>query len=66
MEYNLVGINGNAFAIMGYVVKALKKENKSQEDINNYLEKARSIDYDNLVKVSQEVIEELNCGLNNK
>lgn len=60
MKYNLVGVDGNAFSIMGYVKKAMKKEGKSQADIDGYLEEATSGDYSKLVSVSSAVIDKLN------
>lgn len=59
-KYNLVGIDGNAFSVMGYVTTAMKKEGKSQEDIKAYREKAMGGDYNNLLAESMDVIEELN------
>ena len=38
-EYTLVGVNGNAFAIMGYVVRAMKLEHKSKDEIDAYIRK---------------------------
>lgn len=61
-KYNLVGINGNAFSVMGYVTRCMRKEGKSKEEIDEYIKKAKSSDYDNLLCVSMDVIEELNKG----
>jgi len=63
-KYTLVGVDGNCFAIMGYVVSAMKKEGKSKDEIDNYLKDAKSSDYDHLLAVSQDVITELNRQLN--
>ena len=60
MEYSLVGIDGNAFSIMGYVIKAMRKEGKTKEEIDAYSGIAMSGDYDNLLSASQTIIEELN------
>lgn len=59
-KYNLVGINGNAFSIMGYVTKAMRKEGKLEEEINAYREEAMSSDYNNLLCESMDIIDELN------
>lgn len=60
MEYTLVGVDGNAFAIIGYVKKAMKREGYSQEAIDNYTNKATEGDYNNLVSVSVDQIHEVN------
>lgn len=59
-EYTLVGVNGNAFAIMGYVVRAMKLEHKSKEEIDTYIRDAKSSDYTHLIAVSMDMCEELN------
>ena len=67
-KYNLAGIDGNAFCIMGYVCKALKNEYKSfgftTKQFNaikeTYLANAKSSDYNHLVAVSFEMIEKIN------
>jgi len=60
MKYNLEGINGNAFVIMGYVTNAMKKEKKSEDEIKAYRERAMSSDYQNLLCESMDIIDELN------
>ena len=59
-KYNLIGINVNAFCIIGYVQKAMKREHKSEEEIAAYRKSAESSDYDNLLSVSIDMIEKLN------
>lgn len=61
-KYSLIGVNSNAFSIMGYVTKVMKDEGKSPEEVNEYREEAMGGDYNNLLCVSQEVIDELNGG----
>lgn len=56
MMYDLVGIDGNAFSVMGYVSKALKHTGHS-DLVDEYREKAMSGDYDNLLMVSQKYID---------
>lgn len=58
--YSLVGVNGNAFSIMGYVTDAMKKTGFSKEDIDDYREHAISGDYDHLVAVSMDLIDQVN------
>ncbi len=52
----LIGHNGNAFAIMGRVKKALMQAGADQEYIDKYLKEATSGDYDNLLAVSMEYV----------
>ena len=52
MKYDLVGVDGNAFAIMGYVLKAMKECKMSKGEQLYYQIKATSSDYDNLLAVS--------------
>ena len=60
MKYNLVGVDGNAFAVMGYVVQCMKKEKMTAEEIKAYRDKAMSDDYNNLLATSFDIIEQLN------
>ena len=59
-KYDLVGIDGNAFSIMGYVERAMRREGIGKEARDSYLEDAMSDDYDHLLMVSMEMIERLN------
>ena len=59
-EYCLIGVDGNAFSVMGYVTKAMRKENKTKEEIDTYIDLAMRTDYNNLLRVSQDMVEELN------
>ncbi len=49
---DLTGVDGNAFSIMGTVVKALKKEGADKEYCDKYKEEATSGDYDRLLQVT--------------
>lgn len=60
-EFSLVGVDGNAFAIMGYVTNAMKSCKKSQAEISAYLEDAKSSDYDHLLAVSVSMVDKLNA-----
>ena len=64
--YTLVGIDGNAFSIMGYVRTAMKKAKMTKEDVDEYTKNATSSDYNNLLVVSCEMIDKVNeiLGLN--
>lgn len=59
-NYSLVGIDGNAFAIMGYVMKCMRREKCTKEQIDAYIKDAKSSDYDHLLYVSFNEIEKLN------
>jgi hypothetical protein len=48
----LVGNDGNAFAIMGAVSKALRKAGASQDEIRDYMTESMSGDYDNLLRTA--------------
>lgn len=48
--------DGNAYAIMGRVKDALKKAGM-EDKMDEYLEKARSGDYDNLLRVTMDYVE---------
>ena len=64
--YTLVGVDGNAFAIMGYVRSAMKSAKMTSQDIDAYTKDATSSDYDHLLVVSCEMIDKVNevLGLN--
>lgn len=64
MKYDLVGVDGNAFCVMAYVVNSMKKEGKSQEEIDAYYKDAKSSDYNHLLAVSVEMVEKLNAENN--
>lgn len=59
-EYTLVGINGNAFVVMGYVFSAMRKEGFSREEIDAYHKRATSGDYDNLLHESIAMVDKCN------
>jgi hypothetical protein len=52
VKVTLIGEDGNAFAVMGAVTKALRRAGAPQEDIDKYKEEAMSGDYDNLLRVT--------------
>ena len=49
VNLDLVGVNGNAYAIMGAFKKQARKEGWSQGDINQILTEAKSGDYNHLL-----------------
>lgn len=58
--YSLIGVDGNAFSVMGYVAKAMRECHKSKEEIDAYYKDAMSGDYNNLLCVSMDMLEILN------
>ena len=48
----LTGEDGNAFAIMGTVTKALRRAKVSADEIAEYRAQSMSGDYDNLLQVA--------------
>ena len=54
IEVQLVGLDGNAFSIMGRVMDALKKAGVPKEEIDEYYAQSTSGDYDNLLRTACE------------
>lgn len=52
VHVTLTGEDGNAFAIMGAVRKALRRAGVSGDEIGSYTAEATSGDYDHLLQVS--------------
>lgn len=59
-KYTLVGCDGNAFAVMGYVRRCMQREKFTRDEIENYLTEAKSSDYNNLLCVSMDYIDKCN------
>ena len=49
IDVQLIGEDGNAFAIMGAVSKALKRNGVSPEEVDKYMKESMSGDYDELL-----------------
>lgn len=60
MTYTLIWVDWNAFNIMWYVRKAMRKEWFSQEARENYTDEATNWDYQHLLAVSIQMIDTLN------
>lgn len=58
-KYTLVGIDGNAYSIMGYTANALRKEGLARY-IEEMRERAMSGDYNNLINVCSQYIDMAN------
>ena len=61
-HYDLVGIDGNAFNVMGYVRRAMKECGFSKDEIEAYTKDATSGDYNHLLVVSMDIIDKCNEG----
>lgn len=61
-RYDLVGVDGNAFSVMGYTANALK-ETGHRDLVPQMRERAMSGDYNNLLCVCMEYIDIANEGL---
>lgn len=51
-DLDLIGVDSNAFAIMGFVDRGLRRAGNSQEVRDAYREEATAGDYDHLLRVS--------------
>ena len=65
-KYNLVGIDGNAFSVMGYVRNAMRECHFTPAEREAYSKDAMSSDYNHLLVVSMDMIDECNKRINNK
>lgn len=54
IEVQLTGNDGNAFAVMGAVITALKRAGVSAEEVKEYQDQSMSGDYNNLLNVASE------------
>ena len=59
-KLKLVGTDGNAFAIMGKVIEALRKQNVSKDVVEQYKKDAMSGDYNKLLATSFKYCENAN------
>lgn len=56
-KVQLVGIDGNAFSIMGIVKRGLRNQGWTQEEIDLYLKESMSGSYDRLLQIAMLVTE---------
>jgi hypothetical protein len=56
VEVQLVGLDGNAFSILGRVAQAMRRAGISKEDIDAYHADATSDDYNHLLRVTMETV----------
>lgn len=59
MKYDLVGVDGNAYCIMGYTARALKREGL-RDLVKEMQDRATAGDYNNLLCVCMEYIDKAN------
>lgn len=62
-KFSLTGLEGNAFCIMAYVSEAMRKSGVAPAKRNEYVGRVTAGDYDNLVAVSQGVLDKLNANI---
>lgn len=60
VNLDLVGTNGNAFAVMGVFQRQAKREGWTQDEINKVLKEAKSRDYNYLLAVIENHCESKN------
>lgn len=58
--YDLVGQDGNAFALMGYTKKAMRETGFSEEEITAVLNEAKTSDYNHLLLTLDAAIQKCN------
>jgi len=49
IEVQLIGTNGNAFALLGKISKALRAAEVPKAEIDEFLGEAMTVDYDHLL-----------------
>ena len=50
VELNLVGIDGNAFSVLGVFINRARRERWTDEEISAVVDEAKSQDYDHLLQ----------------
>lgn len=57
IKVKLTGRSGNAFAVLGAVKQALKQHKVAQEDIDAFVDKATSGDYNDLLATAMQTVD---------
>ena len=65
MKYTLVGVDSNAYAVMGYVKRAMREVGMNQDEREAYVVDATSDDYKHLLCVSMDMLDKCNERLEN-
>ncbi len=60
---SLAGVDGNAFAVMGFVRIQMRRAGFCNEDILAYVQNAASSDYIHLIQVSMRMVNEINAKI---
>lgn len=58
VKLNLVGLDGNAFSLLGTFQQAARRQGWKKEDIDKVINDATSGDYDHLLRVLMENCED--------
>jgi hypothetical protein len=59
VKMNLVGLDGNAFSLMGAFSRNARSQGWTKQEIDSVIEKCMSGDYNNLLRVLMENTEEI-------
>ena len=59
-KYSLVGVDGNAYSVMGYAKRCMREVGMNKEEQITYIEDATSDDYHHLLYVSIEMVDKCN------
>lgn len=59
VRMNLVGLDGNAFSLMGAFSRNARRQGWTKQEIDSVIEKCMSGDYNNLLRVLMENTEEI-------
>lgn len=58
--FTLIGVDSNAFSVMGYVTNAMREAGFNKNDINNYRNKVMIGTYDMLIIESLDILDKCN------
>lgn len=58
-KYTLVGVDGNAYSVMGYVARAMQREGL-REEVSKMHDEAKSGDYNHLLVVCMDYLDKAN------
>lgn len=62
-QFDLVGVNSNAFSVLAYTVNAMRKTKFTDEEIRKYKSVATSGDYDSLLCFSMQQLDKCNARI---
>lgn len=61
VKVQLVGLDGNAFSILGRTARALRNGGVPKDEIDKFYKEATSGDYDNLLRTVMAWVTEIEC-----